>query len=55
MLKIFFADQGSKADVLAALGHIREWAGGARPRTWRPRVPTSPATARSRSALPWSP
>jgi PadR family transcriptional regulator AphA len=26
MLKIFFADQGSKADVLAALGHIREWA-----------------------------
>jgi PadR family transcriptional regulator, regulatory protein AphA len=26
MLKIFFADQGSKADVVAALGHIREWA-----------------------------
>jgi DNA-binding PadR family transcriptional regulator len=26
MLKVFFADQGSKADVLAALDHIREWA-----------------------------
>jgi hypothetical protein len=26
MLKIFFADQGGKADALAALGQIRQWA-----------------------------
>ena len=26
MLKVFFADQGSKADALAAVGHIKAWA-----------------------------
>jgi hypothetical protein len=26
MLKIFFADQDGKADALAALGQIRQWA-----------------------------
>jgi len=25
-IKIFFADQGNKADALAALGYVREWA-----------------------------
>ena len=52
LIKVFFAEHGSKADLVATLHRSRDWAREQATESQLSRTPTSTGPARSRSACP---